>query len=271
MPAQPGSQPANEQYVLDNAAPETARRFAGLSAVFDPGTFRLLAERGVTAGWCCLEIGAGSGTVAAWLGERVGPAGHVLATDIDPRFAAELRRPNIEVRRHDITVDPLPESTFDLVHARLVLIHLPARDATLGRIVAALKPGGWLLIEDFDLWAINADAGFDPEEGVLKSREAMFRVMESKGVDPRCGRRMAAKMRACGLAEIGAEARLFRWQGGSPGVGIEWANLQQMRASILASGLVTEAEFEADLARMDDPQFAYPSPVMWATWGRRPS
>src|SRR5579864_2826416 len=153
MPAQPGSQPSSEQYVLDNAAPETARRFTGLSTVFDPGTFRILAERGVTPGWLCLEVGAGPGTVAAWLGERVGPTGYVLATDIDPRFAEELRRPNIEVRKRNITVDPLPEVAFDLVHSRL----------------------------------------------------ALFRVMESKGVDPRCGRRIAAKMRECGLAEIGAE------------------------------------------------------------------
>ena len=215
-------------------------------------------------------IGTGSGTVAAWLGECVGPTGYVLATDINPRFAEEMRRPNIEIRRHDVAVDPLPEAAFDLIYARLVLIHLPTRGAVLRKLVTALKPGGWLLIEDFDTWSIIADPELDSSEGVLKTRVAMFRVMESKGVDLRYGRRIAAHMRAAGLAEIDSEARAFQWHGGSAGAGVEWANMQQLRAAIVASGLVNESELEADLARLDDPAYAYPSPVMWAVWGRRP-
>jgi len=142
MSVQPGPSPTDQKYLLDNAAPETRRRFDGLATVFDPGTFRLLSDRGVNSGWHCLEVGAGSGTVAAWLGERVGPTGYVLATDINPRFAEELRGPNIEVRRHDVTVDSLPEATFDLIHARLVLIHLPTRDAVLHKLISATKRGG---------------------------------------------------------------------------------------------------------------------------------
>jgi ubiquinone/menaquinone biosynthesis C-methylase UbiE len=174
MGVQPGPMPAGQKYVLDNAAEETRRRFEGLSKVFNPGTFRLLAERGVTSGWRCLEVGAGSGTVAAWLGERVGPSGYVLATDINPRFAEERGSPNIEVRRHDVTADPLPEAAFDFMHARLVLIHLPTREAVLRKLISAVKPGGWPLIEDFDSYAIVPDAGLDPAEEVLKSREAML-------------------------------------------------------------------------------------------------
>jgi SAM-dependent methyltransferase len=268
MAAQPGSRSSSERYLFDNAAPETARRFAGLATVFDPGTFRVLAERGVTSGWRCLEVGVGGGTVAAWLGERVGPTGYVLATDINPRLAEELgRRPNIEVRRHDITVDALPEAAFDLIHARLVLIHLPTRDEALRRMASALKPGGWLVIEDFDSYATMTDPEY---EGVLKARQAMFRTMERKGVDLQYGRKIATRMQASGLTEIGAEGRIFRWQGGSPGAGIHWANIQQMRESLLASGLVSEAELEADLARLNDPRCSFPSPVMWAAWGRRP-
>ena len=266
MSVQPGPAQTEQKYVLDNSAPETAQRFTGLSTVFDPGTFRGLAERGVTSGWRCLDVGAGSGTVALWLRECVGPTGYVLATDIDPRFAEEQRRPNIEVRRHEITVAALPEAAFDLIHARLVLIHLPARDDVLRRMVSALKPGGWLVIEDCDSYATMTDPEF---EGVLKARQAMFRVMESRGVDLGYGRKVATRMQAHGLTEIGAEARMFRWQGGSPGAGIHWANIQQMRESLLASELVNEAELEADLARLNDPRFSFPSPAMWAAWGRR--
>lgn len=58
----------------------------GLEATFDPSTIGYLTGVGVTAGWACWEIGAGGGSIARWLAERVGPTGSVLATDIDPRF-----------------------------------------------------------------------------------------------------------------------------------------------------------------------------------------
>jgi predicted O-methyltransferase YrrM len=75
------------RYVFDNAVTaETGMRFSGLEATFDPATIRYLTGVGVADGWACWELGAGGGSVATWLAERVGPAGSVLATDIDVRF-----------------------------------------------------------------------------------------------------------------------------------------------------------------------------------------
>src|SRR5882724_8873761 len=112
-------------YLLDNAAPETPARFDALSAMYDPSTIQHLVNCGVGPGWHCLEVGGGSGSIASWMAARVGPTGHVLVTDLDPRFLEKLEASNLEVRRHNIVSDPLPEATFDLIHARLVLIHLP--------------------------------------------------------------------------------------------------------------------------------------------------
>ena len=141
-------------YVFDNSAlAETSCRFANLERLFDERTQRLLASTGVGSGWRCLEIGAGSGSIAAWLSGKAGAQGHVLVTDIDPRFLsglAALKLANTDIRVHDIVRDPLQESAFDLIHARLVLIHLAQRDEVLQRLVRSLKPGGWLVIEDFD-------------------------------------------------------------------------------------------------------------------------
>ena len=105
---------------------------------------------GVGPSWRCLEVGGGGGSVAAWLSERVGPDGYVLATDIDPRFLVTLKLSNVEARKHDILNDELPEGSFDLVHARAVLEHLPARQEALRQLVTTLTPGGWLLVEDAD-------------------------------------------------------------------------------------------------------------------------
>ena len=111
---------AETLYTFENSGTQVATRFSALADIFDPGTIRHLTEIGVDSGWHCLEIGAGGGSIATWLCDRVGGKGQVLATDIDTRFLEALNRSNLEVSRHDIASDPLPQAKFDLVHFRLV-------------------------------------------------------------------------------------------------------------------------------------------------------
>src|SRR5205823_3987556 len=144
------------------SATSERRRLELLEARYDPLTLRRFDALGASAGgagvsramdgWSCLEVGAGAGSVARFLAERVGPAGGVVATDLDPRFlGAGDRLPlNVEVRRHDILTDPLEEGAFDLVHCRALLCHLDEPVVALTRMAAALRPGGWLLVEDAD-------------------------------------------------------------------------------------------------------------------------
>jgi SAM-dependent methyltransferase len=135
-------------YIFDQAWHLERERLRALEDLHDEATFGRLAALGVGAGWRCLEVGGGAGSVARWLADRVGDTGHVLATDLDPRFMETDARGNLEVRRHDLLADPLAEGTYDLVHARAVLEHLPARELALARLVAATRPGGWVVIED---------------------------------------------------------------------------------------------------------------------------
>ena len=137
-------------YQFDNLWHQARQRLRGIEATWDPGTIRHLETLGVSEGWQCLEVGGGGGLIAEWLSQRVGPSGHVLATDINTRFLEALHAPNLEVRRHDILADELPEGAFDLVHVRAVLMHMSEPAATVRRMVAALKPGGWLLAEEVD-------------------------------------------------------------------------------------------------------------------------
>lgn len=139
---------SESRYPFDNAAPQARDRFANLSTLYDEVTRRHLDRFGIGGGWTCLEVGAGGGSVAGFMSERVGPAGHVVATDINVDWMAGSLPANVELRRHDIGVDPLPEHAFDLVHARAVLTFVPERQSALMRMVAALKPGGWLLVEE---------------------------------------------------------------------------------------------------------------------------
>jgi ubiquinone/menaquinone biosynthesis C-methylase UbiE len=264
-------------YLFDNAAEaETAERFANLDALYNFRTFRFLETAGIRPGWRCLEIGGGSGAVAAWMAERVGCSGHVLVTDIDPRFmeGSAYRRPaQMELRRHDIGTDPLPEQAFDLIHARLVLMHVPQRQQALARLVTALKPRGWLVIEDFDGRVIDRTIPVpDAAAAALVKRVAgaLVTLLEERGFEVEWARRLYGRLKAAGLAEVGMEGHLAVWEGGSLGASLDAANFAQVRREAVAKGLVTDAEIDAVLERLDAPDFAVFSLVMFTAWGRRP-
>ena len=258
------------RYALENSAAQARDRFVALSALFDAGTIRHLEERGVSSGWHCLEVGGGGGSVASWLGERVGPRGRVVVTDINTRFLETLHQPNIEVRQHNVVTDALPEAAFDLVHARLVLMHLPEREAVMTRLVAALKPGGWLVDEEFDALALHDDPELRSSEEFLQSTTALHRVLTQRGVDLRFGRLLFSRLRALGLDNVGAEARQFMLPGRSVGASLVRSNFDQLREAMIGEGHITAQEFEHDIRRLDDPDFKTSSPPLWAAWGRRP-
>ena len=265
-----GARSADSGYLLDNGGRETPARFAALSALFDPGTVRHLEARGVGRGWQCLEVGAGSGSIASWLADRVGPTGRVLATDIDPRFLESEKLPNLEVRCHDIAADPLSEAAFDLAHARLVLLHVPEREKALARMISALKPGGWLVDEEYDTYSMPPDPAVSPGEVLLKTHVAMLKFLEDHGVNRRYGRLLLGRLRAHGLVDLGAEARMFMWQRGSHGASLLRATYEQLAGALIDGDYITPQQFEDDVARLDDPDFMVPSAVLWTAWGRRP-
>jgi ubiquinone/menaquinone biosynthesis C-methylase UbiE len=265
------------QYIFDNAAPQAAQRFTSLEVLYDPSTIRHFEAVGIGEGWHCLEVGGGSGSIAAWLAGRVSPTGHVLVTDIDPRHltsVASLGYPQLEIQRHDIGSDPLPKEAYDLIHARLVLVHVPAREPALTKMAAALKPGGWLVVEDFDSTLI--DRGFSIRDEAAravyqKMLAAQFELMTAHGSSINWGRQLYTHFCAQGLSEVGMEGQLAMRPGGSVGAQLDRANFEQVRDEAVACGLITKDEAEQILTILDDPQFAASSPVMMTAWGRRPA
>lgn len=260
-------------YALDNAHPRTGRRFASLTALYDPVTMRILDATGVRAGWRCLEVGAGGGSIATWLADRVGPAGQVLATDINPRWLDSADLSAVEVREHDITHDPLPDSHFDLIHARLVVMHLPERAAVLRRMVAALRPGGWLVIEDFDLELIPrcADGSGSDAELVNTVAAAFYTVLAEHGVDLGYARTLPLLFDDVGLTDIGAEGHVvIAAAGDSPAAELWHTNIAQTYDELIASALVTREDTERFRELLTDPGLRLVLPVLVAARGRRP-
>jgi SAM-dependent methyltransferase len=188
-----GAMGGDPGYRLAAAGRERAEdeRLDLLEQLFDPGSRR--RRDLVQPGWRCLEVGAGRGSMAAWLAERAGPAGQVVATDIDTRYLARLDLPNLEVVQHNILDDPLDAlgpGSFDLVCTRLVLFWLAGRqEQAIGQMVACLRPGGWLIDEEGD-WGVPGPV--DPAHPLYAGYHHAFNNggwWASRGYDPSSGAR----------------------------------------------------------------------------------
>jgi SAM-dependent methyltransferase len=262
-------------YVMDNAWQGERQRLAVLEADYDPGTIRHLEARGVGEGWRCWEVGAGGGSITEWLCERVGPTGRVLATDLDTRFVGVLAHPNLEVRTHNVVTDPLPEGPFDLVHTRLLLTHLPEREDLVQRLAGVLAPGGWLVLEEFDLISAAFDPRIGPERLALltKVQQAFFAYMASQRgpTGNECGRRLYGWLLDAGLEAVGAEGRVAMIRGSRDGGGGAPLRHPQVRAAVVARGGVTDADIEGFLTLLRDPNVLLMSNILMTAWGRRPT
>jgi SAM-dependent methyltransferase len=258
-------------YLLDNRAAEAGRRFEALSALFDRSTFRHLDDLGIAPGWRCWEVGAGGATVPRWLAARVGPGGRVLATDLDVSWAAPAAAHGVEVVRHDVAADPPPEGVFDLVHARLVLVHVVERERALATMVGALRPGGWLLLEDADpaLQPLCCPDERGPEEALAnRVRTGIRELLRERGVDLAYGRKLPRLLRGAGLVDVGADG-YFPLALPACAV-LEAATIRMVRPQLLDHGLATEDELERHLASLEAGRLDLSLAPMISAWGRRP-
>ncbi|QPP09930.1 methyltransferase domain-containing protein [Streptomyces bathyalis] len=259
-----------EKYLLDNQQPEAGRRFEALSALFDPSTFRHVEALGIRPGWRCWEVGAGGPSVPGWLARQVGPEGHVVATDIDVSWLTSgAERPAYEVRQHDVGKDEPPGEGFDLVHARLVLVHVTARERALEAMVRSLRPGGHLLLEEADpqLQPKVCPDEHGPEQRLANKLKDGFRaLMAQRGVDLAYGRTLPRLLREAGLADV--EADSYSPLTGPECVRLERATVEQIRGSLLNAGLATEEEIDEHLRNVDSQQLDLATSPMVSAWGR---
>ena len=241
-----------------------------LEQVFDPGTMEHLARIPLPVGGRCLEVGAGAGSVARWMCERVGPQGWVVATDLNTGFLEQLDEKNLEVRRHDIVADDLEEDAYDLVHSRLVLDHLPARRQVIKRMAAALRPGGWLVQEVFDWSSLVVPNNCTGGELQLRMYESLRAVFAAVGAASDFGRHLPLEFRAADLVDIGAEGRVHVALPGTP-AGAWWQlSVAALREPLLGPGGMSEPEVDAALAACAEEGYCSLYPTLVTVWGRRP-
>jgi SAM-dependent methyltransferase len=256
-------------YLLANADVQAADRFTALSALFDRASFAAFERLGLGAGWRCWEVGAGGPLVAAEMARRVGATGHVTASDIDTRWLTDSSA-EFEVIAHDVAKDAPPAQDFDLVHARLVLSHVPERAQALRNMVSSLKPGGFLVIEDFDsVTAFKAclEDRTAAEKRANRIRDGFGVLLAQRGADRALGSKLPRLLGEAGLKNITAEARMPIAPQST--LLLERANVAQTAPALVKNGLATQAEINDHLAAVDSGEIQIVFPLMFTVSGRK--
>ncbi|WP_306207759.1 class I SAM-dependent methyltransferase [Actinoplanes sp. RD1] len=257
-------------YAYDNDSTQAEAHHRALADLLDRQTQLRLDDLTDLTGKRCLEVGAGGGSIAQWFAERVGPHGSVLATDIKPEHIP--RSHVLTPRRHDITSGE-PLGRFDVVHARLLLGHLPAREAALRHLIDAVEPGGVLLTEDFlptpddDIVAAAPDA--ETAELVDRYNRLQMRTLESHGADRTWSRRALSAYLDAGLTEVEVTVHGTTWRGGGPGCRLLLAGLGQLREPLEALGM-TAGDLDRVAAALQDPRLILNGYLVYLTSGRKP-
>ncbi|MFI6337608.1 class I SAM-dependent methyltransferase [Streptomyces sp. NPDC050535] len=257
-------------YLLDNRQTEAKQRFDAFANLFDPTTFRHIERFGIGSGWRCWEVGAGGTSVVTWLAKKVGPTGRVVATDIDTSWVAAARRPPVDVRVHDVAADEPPGEGFDLVHARLVLVHVPDRERALRSMIKSLRPGGRLLVEDADpaLQPLCCLDEYGPEQQLAnRLRQGMRSLLADRGADLGYGRKLPRLLRESGLRGVEADAY---FPVTSPAcAALETATIRQIREQLVTAGIATDQDIDLHLANVASGSMDLATAPMISAWGRK--
>jgi SAM-dependent methyltransferase len=247
-------------------------RLAKQASIFDPNTIRHLETIGVSEGWKCLEVGAGEGSIAKWLSSRVGPAGRVVATDINTKFLNRITISNLEIRQHNILKDELEEDYYDLVHCRKLLIHLPEPEKAVRRMADALGPGGWLLIEEDDWGSVISATVTDPYANPFTDAwVAWVDSLRKRGlVDYYFGRQVRGLVEGLGFTDVGQDGWTCILRGGDPFALMYGEACQRIVKPMIAEGILTQEQYETIQRGFVDSSLNIPWYTLFSAWGKKP-
>ncbi|MCX4511089.1 class I SAM-dependent methyltransferase [Streptomyces sp. NBC_01619] len=234
---------------------------------YDDTTLTRLLKLGAGPHWHCLDVGAGTGTVARGLLRRAGVAA-VLAVDRDVRFLTAHPAPGLTALEADITDPSFDPGMFQLVHARFVLMHLPSRQEAITRLAGLVAPGGVLVLSD----AIDVSAGAaPPNDPYSRTMRAMWQgLRDTIGTDITWVTRYPQLLHAAGLRPVAAEVHVPPLMPGSPISRFWGGTWDRARDALVGTGLVDDQVIDEAKRYLDSPDCAALSPGMITSWGWKP-
>jgi SAM-dependent methyltransferase len=272
---QPASQP--DEYLLGHSAQED-ERLRKQPRELAPDSRLLLDQLKIRPGNRAIDIGCGPQGILDLLAERVGPNGKVIGLErsapsiqFTRQFIAANALQNVEVLQGDAKATGLPRASFDVVHARLVLVNVPDPHRVVEEMVALARPGGLVVSHEADWGAFVCDPPSPAWDRLLKVFEAYSR---NNGIDLFIGRKTHQLFRAAGLTGIHVSPVIHVYPQGHSRRHIFCDFLENVRDRILAEKLMTENEFRNQFAalqrHLDDPNTLVISHLFLQVWGTKP-
>jgi SAM-dependent methyltransferase len=270
--------PSAAVYTLGRTA-EEVDRLRRQSAELLPLSAALLDRTGIGPGQRAIDLGCGPSGIIELLCERVGPGGRVVGVDLDAALASLARQltrekglANAEIMQADARRTGLPPSSFDLVHARTLLVNVPDPGEVVAEMARLAKPGGLVASMEPDLPGMLCHPPHPAWERLVEISAATYR---SDGADLRVGRRVPGLLREAGLTDVAAEARADFYPPGHSRRTVRLDLVRSMRAKIVQRGIASEQE----LAELDqvlrlhlaDPATLVIPHLFVLTWGRKPA
>jgi SAM-dependent methyltransferase len=264
------------EYVLGTSDHELAR--LGLQQeVWGGFTRRVLDAVALPMRARALDAGCGPGFVTAELRGRVG-GGSVVALDESPRWIEHVRAlarregwTNVELLQGRVETVPLAPASFDLVFLRWVLAFLPDPLAILRRMAAALKPGGALVVMDYNHEGISV---FPESAGFRAAVRAVRAAYAAHGGDTWLMGRIQGLFRAAGLEPELFEPQVIAGGPGSPAHRWLDAFFPFHSRQWVEQGLMSAPERALFLREWDerarDPSASFFSPIVVGASARKP-
>lgn len=226
-------------YLFGNADAHARHLLHLWAQTLDPYTRQVLAGIAPRAGAVILDAGTGNGTVAQLMADTLLDGdGRVIALDIDPRHVPPHDRTTVQTA--DLTTADLGTATFDLIHARLLLTYLPARLEVLTRMVKALKPGGTLIVADYDYVPTRnklMDASRELKGAYAAYQAAVVAIGQHGGLAPDWARYLPSQLRKHDLDLVASTVISEAWTGGQPALKIHACISDHLAPHLLAVGM----------------------------------
>lgn len=259
-------------------AGETERERLQLQAqVWEPEVEAMLDRIGVRPGWACLDLGCGALGILGPLSRRVGPEGRVVGVDRDAELLSAARDyveenglANVELVHGDVLHHGLPRGSFDLVHERFLLPHVPAPPLVLREMVALARPGGVIAVQEPDNTSWNF---FPPSPNWPRLKQIIIAAFAGRG-DSDIGQRTFGLLHREQLVDIRIRAAILAVQDCHPYIRMALRTIGAMRHHIVASGISTDEELDQLLDEIEqhagDPAIVQFTFTVAQVWGRKP-
>ena len=246
------------------------RRLALLSELGDSITMQRIRNLGLGDVRRVLEVGAGNGSIARKLAQAYGPNAKVTALDINPRFLTDLPE-NVEVVQGDILDVALKLEDYDLVHCRALLVHLTDPLTAVRKMVDALQPGGFLLVEEPDIICdkpLNSDHPASPAFSITSS--TLCQSLRTSGhADFERARTLPALLSEA-LIDVNNDGHTRICRGGDRTAQFMESNFRIAGSIAVAQGKLDQSVLDATLEGLRDPDFSFLDTLILGVWGRKP-